>query len=107
MILVLLGDGVVANALLKRSKGENSGWIVITMGWGVAVAIAVYAVGRKVHALRLSDGRDAIVATAPRAVEALAIERPGLVYAYNTVKGIKDVGNLAFVPLAKATSALS
>ena len=46
MLLVLLGDGVVANVLLARSKGQNSGWIVITMGWGVAVALAVYAVGR-------------------------------------------------------------
>jgi glycerol uptake facilitator protein len=46
MMLVLLGDGVVANVLLARSKGANSGWIVITTGWGVAVAIAVYAVGR-------------------------------------------------------------
>jgi glycerol uptake facilitator protein len=46
MILILLGDGVVANSLLSRSKGENSGWIVITTGWGVAVAVAVYAVGR-------------------------------------------------------------
>lgn len=46
MILVLLGDGVVANVLLARSKGQNSGWIVITVGWGVAVAVAVYAVGR-------------------------------------------------------------
>lgn len=46
MLLVLLGDGVVANVLLARSKGQNSGWIVITVGWGVAVAIAVYAVAR-------------------------------------------------------------
>jgi len=46
MMLVLLGDGVVANVLLARSKGEGSGWIVITMGWGAAVALAVYAVGR-------------------------------------------------------------
>lgn len=46
MILVLLGDGVVANVLLRRSKGENSGWIVIATGWGLAVAMAVYAVGR-------------------------------------------------------------
>jgi glycerol uptake facilitator protein len=46
MLLVLLGDGVVANVLLERSKGQNSGWIVITVGWGIAVATAVYAVGR-------------------------------------------------------------
>jgi glycerol uptake facilitator protein len=46
MLLVLLGDGVVANVVLNRTKGQNSGWIVITMGWGVAVAMAVYAVGR-------------------------------------------------------------
>src|ERR687896_1842262 len=46
MILILLGDGVVANVLLARSKGYNSGWIVITVGWAVAVTIAVYAVGR-------------------------------------------------------------
>jgi glycerol uptake facilitator protein len=46
MVLVLLGDGVVANVVLARTKGQNSGWIVITVGWGVAVASAVYAVGR-------------------------------------------------------------
>ncbi len=46
LLLVLLGDGVVANVLLARSKGQNSGWIVITAGWGIAVALAVYAVGR-------------------------------------------------------------
>ena len=46
MILVLLGDGVVANVVLDRTKGQNGGWIVITMGWAVAVTIAVYAVGR-------------------------------------------------------------
>lgn len=46
MLLILLGDGVVANVLLARSKGQNSGWIVIATGWGVAVAIAIYAVGR-------------------------------------------------------------
>jgi len=46
MLLVILGDGVVANVVLNRTKGQNSGWIVITVGWGVAVAMAVYAVGR-------------------------------------------------------------
>jgi glycerol uptake facilitator protein len=43
-ILILLGDGVVAAVLLNQSKAQNSGWIVITFGWGFAVAIAVYAV---------------------------------------------------------------
>ena len=46
MLLVLLGDGVVANVVLNRTKGQNGGWIVITVGWGVAVTMAVYAVGR-------------------------------------------------------------
>jgi len=45
-LLILLGDGVVAGVLLRESKAENSGWIVITFGWGLAVAVAVYAVGR-------------------------------------------------------------
>ena len=44
-ILILLGDGVVAAVLLSKSKAENSGWIVITFGWGMAVMVAVYAVG--------------------------------------------------------------
>ncbi len=42
MILILLGDGVVANAVLKKNKGEGSGWIVITTGWALAVAIPVF-----------------------------------------------------------------
>ena len=45
MLLVLLGDGVVAGVLLNKSKAQSSGWIVIATGWGLAVAIAVYAVG--------------------------------------------------------------
>lgn len=45
LILCLLGNGVVAAVLLRKSKAENSGWIVITFGWAMAVAIAVYAVG--------------------------------------------------------------
>jgi glycerol uptake facilitator protein len=42
LVLVLLGNGVVANVLLKKSKGENSGWIVITTGWGLAVMAGVF-----------------------------------------------------------------
>ncbi len=45
MILVLLGNGVVAGVLLRYSKAENAGWIVITFGWGMGVAMAVYSVG--------------------------------------------------------------
>jgi glycerol uptake facilitator protein len=45
MILILLGDGVVANVVLNKNKGEGGGWIVITAGWGFAVAMGVYAVG--------------------------------------------------------------
>jgi glycerol uptake facilitator protein len=45
-LLVLLGDGVVAAVLLNKSKAQNSGWIVITWGWAMAVMIAVYSVGQ-------------------------------------------------------------
>lgn len=45
LILVTLGDGVVANVLLKHSKGQHAGWIVITAGWAFAVTVAVYCVG--------------------------------------------------------------
>jgi glycerol uptake facilitator protein len=45
MLLVLLGNGVVANVVLNKTKGHNGGWIVISAGWGFAVAIAVYVSG--------------------------------------------------------------
>jgi glycerol uptake facilitator protein len=41
LVLILLGDGVVANVLLKRTKGENSGWIVIATAWGMAVVAGI------------------------------------------------------------------
>ncbi len=43
-ILIVLGDGVVANVVLQRTKGNNSGWMVITAGWAFAVTIGVYSV---------------------------------------------------------------
>jgi glycerol uptake facilitator protein len=46
MLLVLLGDGVVAGIALSKSKSENAGWIVITLAWGLAVTLAIYAVGQ-------------------------------------------------------------
>lgn len=45
MILIFLGDSVVANVVLKKTNGNNSGWIVITAGWAFAIGIAAYVVG--------------------------------------------------------------
>jgi len=42
LVLILLGDGVVAGVLLKKSKSENSGWMVITAGWAFAVMCGVF-----------------------------------------------------------------
>lgn len=45
LVLILLGDGVVAADVLKKTKSENSGWVLITFGWGLAVTIAVFLSG--------------------------------------------------------------
>ena len=42
LILVLLGDGVCACMGLNKSKGQGGGWIVITLGWGLAVMAGVF-----------------------------------------------------------------
>ena len=42
-ILVILGNGVVANVLLAKTKGNNGGWIVITAGWALAVFVGVFS----------------------------------------------------------------
>ena len=44
-ILVLFGDGVFASTVLKKSKGENGGWVVITLAWGLAVMLGVFIAG--------------------------------------------------------------
>lgn len=46
MLLILLGDGVVAGATLKGTKSENAGYFMVCVAWGLAVMLAVYAVGR-------------------------------------------------------------
>jgi glycerol uptake facilitator protein len=50
-LLVALGQGVVSNVVLARTKGNNSGWIVISVGWGMAVFVGVYcsAAASKAH----------------------------------------------------------
>ncbi len=42
MVLILMGNGVCANVLLKRAKGEGSGWMVIGTGWGIAVMCGMF-----------------------------------------------------------------
>ena len=42
MLLIIMGDGVVANVVLNKTKGNNSGWIVITFGWAMAVFLGVF-----------------------------------------------------------------
>lgn len=44
-LLILLGDGVVANVVLAKTKGHDSGWIVIAFGWAFAVGIPAYIFG--------------------------------------------------------------
>lgn len=46
LLLILLGDGVVAAVVLKGTKSENAGWLTVVIGWGLAVTLAVYAVGK-------------------------------------------------------------
>lgn len=45
LLLILLGNGVVANVVLKDTKGNNGGWIVISLGWGLAVFVGVSVAG--------------------------------------------------------------
>ena len=42
-LLIIFGNGVVANVVLARTKGNNSGWIIITAGWGMAVFVGVFS----------------------------------------------------------------
>ncbi len=45
LLLIVLGNGVVASVVLKGTKAENAGWFTIVIGWGLAVTFAIYAVG--------------------------------------------------------------
>ncbi|KHD45481.1 MIP/aquaporin family protein [Streptococcus hongkongensis] len=45
-LLILMGNGVVAGVVLPKTKNNNSGWIVIATGWGIAVAVAVFITGK-------------------------------------------------------------
>lgn len=45
LVLILIGEGVVAGVVLKGTKSENAGWLTICIAWGLAVTFAIYAVG--------------------------------------------------------------
>jgi len=45
-LLIILGNGVVANVVLNKTKGHNSGWIVITFGWAIAVFVGVFVAAK-------------------------------------------------------------
>ncbi|QKY69908.1 MIP/aquaporin family protein [Lentibacillus sp. CBA3610] len=45
MVLIILGGGVVGGVVLKKSKAEGTGWVLITIGWGLGVTMGVYAAG--------------------------------------------------------------
>lgn len=46
LLLIVMGNGVVAAIVLRGTKSENAGWLSIVLGWGLAVTLAIYAVGR-------------------------------------------------------------
>jgi glycerol uptake facilitator protein len=64
-ILIVLGNGVVANVVLGKTKGHGSGWIVITFGWGMAVYVAVFCVS-KYSGAHLNPAVTIALAASPR-----------------------------------------
>jgi hypothetical protein len=113
--VALRKDYAVVLTRTKTLEVYNSHTGALLRTWPVAAGasrldvhsgIAAYAVGRTVFAIRLTDGRDAPIATAPRAIEGLEIEAPGIVYAYNTFRALNEVGNLGYVPLTQANALL-
>jgi hypothetical protein len=69
--------------------------------------IAVYSVDRKLYGVQLTTGKQVVLAARSRAIVAASIEAPGVVYAYNTSRGIKSIGNLIFLPLTRVKTALA
>lgn len=66
-ILVIFGNGTVANVVLSRTKGNNSGWIVITAGWGIGVFVGVFC-AQKVSGAHLNPAVTLAMASAGKLV---------------------------------------
>jgi hypothetical protein len=73
----------------------------------VYAGVAVFAVGRQLHALRLQTGLDVVIATTRRVIVGAEIEAPGVVYAFNSLRGATSVGTLVFLPLSRILAAVS
>jgi hypothetical protein len=69
--------------------------------------IAVYSVYRRLYGLQLTTGKQVVLAMPKRAIVAAQIEAPGVLYAYNSVKGSTDVGNIVLLSFADVKAALS
>jgi hypothetical protein len=57
--------------------------------------------------MQLTTGKQVVLAAEKRAIVAARIEAPGVVFAYNTFRGSRSIGNLVFVPLGRVKTALS
>ena len=68
-LLVLFGNGVVANVLLARTKGNNAGWIVISAGWGLAVFIGAFCSAHTYSGAHLNPAVTVAMAMAWQAAE--------------------------------------
>lgn len=114
--VALRKDYLVALTALGRVDIYNANTGAYVRSWPVPAGasfldvhsgIAVYAVWRTVHALRLSTGRDVVVASLPRRVVDVEIEQPGAVYASSVRRGGRTVGLLGFLPLRHLIAAVS
>ena len=76
-LLILLGNGIVANALLKDTKGGDAGWVGVTIGWAVAVFVAVF-VSADISGAHLNPAVTLALATAGKFAWSLA---PGYIIA--------------------------
>jgi hypothetical protein len=113
--IALRKDYLVVLTDTKKLEIYNSHTGVLIRQWQVPAGathldvnsdIAVYSVYRRLYAIQLTTGRQIVLASEKRAIAAAAIEAPGVVYAYNTVRGNKDIGNLVFLPLTRVQADL-
>lgn len=114
--LALRTDMLVVLTKAKTLEIYNANTGTFVRSWPVAAGarhldvhsgVAIYAVGKDLHGLRLATGRDVVLVSTRRAIVGAEVEAPGVVYAFNTVRGGKAVGNLAYLPMRRVVDAVS